>query len=73
MFDCRLPEVVVSQALSRDCQNIMSKFSSTSDSLAHNAPSVPFRYFGMGAGPSELGKSAREIRKLGKVEMNLKP
>ena len=28
---------------------------------------------GMGAGPSELGKSAREIWKLGKVEMCLKP
>ena len=35
--------------------------------------SVPFRYFGNGGGPSELGKSACEIWKLGKVEMCLKP
>ena len=32
-----------------------------------------FCILGMGAGPSELGKSAREIWKLGKVKMWLKP
>ena len=32
-----------------------------------------FGILGMGAGPSELGKSARDIWKLGKVEMCLKP
>ena len=32
-----------------------------------------FRILGIGAGPSELGKSAREIWNLGKVEMCLKP
>ena len=32
-----------------------------------------FSILGMGAGPSELGKSAREKWKLGKVEMSLKP
>ena len=32
-----------------------------------------FRILEMGAGSSELGKSAREIPKLGKVEMYLKP
>ena len=32
-----------------------------------------FGILGMGEGPSELGKSAREIWKLGKVEMCLKP
>ena len=32
-----------------------------------------FGILGMGAGPSELGKSAHEIWKLGKVEMCLKP
>ena len=31
-----------------------------------------FGILGMGAGPSELGKSAREIWKLGKVEMCFK-
>ena len=36
-------------------------------------PVFLFGILGMGAGPSELGKSACEIRKLGKVEMNLKP
>ena len=35
--------------------------------------SIGVNMSGIGAGPSELGKSAREIRKLGKVEMCLKP
>ena len=34
-------------------------------------PMFLFGTLGMGAGPSELGKSAREIWKLGKVEMCL--
>ena len=36
-------------------------------------PVFLFGILGMRAGPSELGKSAREIGKLGKVEMSLKP
>ena len=40
------------------------------DRLSGSA-SVPFRYFGNGGGPAELGKSACEIWKLGKDEMCL--
>ena len=39
----------------------------------NRVPVFLFGILGMGAGPSELGKSACEVTKLGKVEMNLKP